>query len=105
VLERQSHRTSDWSEEYRRLHPPRRDHLPTADARVPSRPGPGPTLPEAGQALGRPRLEGPGPTQAPPGDSFLRARESAEAAVVREEVPMDRRDLVRNYFEGIDPRT
>ena len=105
VLERQSHRTSDWSEEYRRLHPPRRDHLPTADDRVPGRPGPGPTLPEAGQALGRPRLEGPGPRQAPPGDSFLRARESAEAAVAREEVPMNRRDLVRNYFEGIDPRT
>ncbi len=102
VLERQSHRTSDWSEEYRRLHPPRRDHLPTADARIPGRPGTGPTLPGAGQALGRPRVGVP--TQEPPGDSFMRARESAEAAVAREDVPMTRRDLVRNYFEGIDPR-
>jgi len=102
VLERQSQRTADWSEEYRRLHPPRRDHLPTADARAPGRLGQGPTLPGTGQALGRPRVGDP--AQSPSQDSFLGARESAEAAVAREDIPVARRDLVRNYFEGIDPR-
>jgi len=102
VLDRQSQRTADWSEEYRRLHPPRRDHLPTADARAPGRVGRGPTLPGTGQALGRPRVGDP--ARSPTQETFLEARESAESAVAREDIPVTRRDLVRNYFEGIDPR-
>ncbi len=102
VLERQSQRTADWTEEYRRLHPPRRDHLPSADARVPGRLGEGPTLRDSGQALGRPRVGDPARVQ--PQEGFHQARESAEAAVAREEIPSTRRDLVRDYFEGIDPR-
>ncbi len=102
VLERQSQRTSQWSEEYRRLHPPRRDDLATADTRARGRVGPGQTLPETGQALGVPSTGGAWSRQA--NDSWQQARESAEQAVAREELPADRRGLVRDYFEGIDPR-
>ena len=102
VLDRQSRRTSEWTEEYRRLHPPRRDHLATADTRTSGRLGSGQTLPGAGEGRGIPTL---GRDSARPlREGYAQAREAAEEAVSREEIPASRRDLVRNYFEGIDPR-
>lgn len=102
VIQRQSERTGDWTEEYRRLHPPKRDDLATADARASGRLGAGRTLPTSGEGLGAPSV---GATSGLPArDTFVQARESAEEAVAREEVPASRRDLVRDYFEGIDPR-
>ncbi len=102
VLERQAPGTSRWSEEYRRLHPPRRDNLPTADIRVPGQVGRGPTLLETGQGLGAPAAGGQ--AARPAGDAWQPSREAAEQAVTREALPVERRGLVRDYFEGIDPR-
>ena len=102
VFERQSERTGDWSEEYRRLHPPKRDDLATADARASGRLGTGRTLPAAGEGRGLPTPGGASTVEVR--ETLHHARESAEQAVAREEIPASRRDLVRDYFEGIDPR-
>jgi len=102
VLDRQSQRTSEWSEEYRRLHPPSRTDLATADTQVPGRVGPGPTLLEEGQGRGVPAMGGEARRQV--AESWQQSREAAEQAVTREDVPAERRRLVRDYFEGIDPR-
>lgn len=104
VMDRQSERQAkEWDEEYRRLHPPERSDVGTADARAGGTPGAGRTLPMEGEGLGAPSLQDqPAGRQA--GDAYVQARQSAENAVARDEIPAGRRDLVRSYFEGIDPR-
>lgn len=103
VLDRQSDHTAEWNEEYRRLHPPERSHVDTADAQTSSDMQAGRTLPMQGEGLGAPS-QGDAPATRPAGDAYVQARQSAENAVARDEIPARRKDLVRSYFEGIDPR-
>jgi hypothetical protein len=105
LVERQAAgKTSDWSEAYQKLYAPRREHRQTADARVQGQMGPGtsPLLPSTGEVRGAPAAGGL-PLEAE-GETYITYRQQAEKAVVRENVPPGRRDLVRQYFEGIDPR-
>lgn len=103
VLDRQSEHTADWSEEYRRLHPPDRTDVDTADVQAGGDPGAGRTLPMQGEGLGAPSQRN-APATRPAGDAYVQARQDAENAVARDEIPARRKDLVRSYFEGIDPR-
>lgn len=103
VMDRQSDHTADWTEEYRRLHPPDRSDVDTADVQAGGDPGVGRTLPMQGEGLGAPSLRD-APATRPAGDAYVQARQDAENAVARDEIPARRKDLVRSYFEGIDPR-
>lgn len=103
VLDRQSDHKADWTEEYRRLHPPDRSDVDTADVQAGGDPGAGRTLPMQGEGLGAPSQRD-APATRPAGDAYVQVRQDAENAVARDEIPARRKDLVRSYFEGIDPR-
>jgi hypothetical protein len=96
---RQSNRTSDRTEEFQHLNPPIRNEIETSQTRVhgdKGQDGPRYRTPKEGLgAVTEPaRLEG--------GNGLLEYRESAENALLREEIPADYRDQVRHYFEALD---
>jgi hypothetical protein len=96
---RQSNRTSDKSEEFKNLHEPLRVDMETSQTRVKGAMG------ENGQRY-RTDQEGRGAVTEPAslegGGAMLEYRESAENALLREEIPADYRDQVRQYFEALD---
>jgi hypothetical protein len=96
---RQSDRTSDKSEEFKNLHEPLRVDIETSQTRVKGATGAeGPRY--------RTEKEGRGavtePADIESGGAVLEYRESAENALLREEIPADYRDEVRLYFEALD---
>ncbi|GMU55326.1 MAG: hypothetical protein AMXMBFR33_44720 [Candidatus Xenobia bacterium] len=102
VFDRQSKETSDWTEEYERLYASKRVHRDTADAMVKGQLTPGQMLPAQGQVRGAPRSQ-PGAGEGAE-EVYLNYKREAEEAVTRQNVPAEYRELVRNYFDGIDPR-
>jgi len=96
---RRSDRESTWTEEYEKLHPPERTEFQKAQTRVRG---------EAGEDGPRYRTakEGRGAVTAPSAidgsGGILEYREEAENAILRDEVPADYRDQVRQYFESLD---
>lgn len=97
--QRQSERTSDKREEFRNLHQPIRVETETSQTRVRG------ALGEDGPRY-RTEREGRGavtePADLDSGGAVLEYRESAENALLREEIPADYRDEVRLYFEALD---
>ncbi len=96
---RQSARTSDKEEEFKNLHPPVRVETETSQTRVSGARG------EDGPRY-RTEKEGRGavtsPAEAESGGGLLRYQQNAENALLREEIPADYRDEVRQYFEALD---
>ncbi len=95
---RQANRTSDKLEEFKNLHPPERSDIESSQTRVKGQMG-------AGQRF-RTGKEGLGATTEPAGvdgsSGVLEYQESAENALLREEIPADYREEVRLYFEALD---
>lgn len=96
---RQSKRTSDWTEEYKNLHPPERTEFERNQTKVKGqRTGQGPRFQTSkegrGEATQGSYQDGSG--------GLLEYQESAENALLREEIPADYRDNVRIYFETLD---
>ncbi|MEW6277854.1 MAG: hypothetical protein AB1758_04455 [Candidatus Eremiobacterota bacterium] len=102
VLNRQSDKKSEWTEEYKRLYASERVHRDTQDTAVKGDVRPGQMLPGQGQVRGAPRSE-PGAGGGSE-EVYLEYKREAEEAVTRQNVPAEYRDLVRDYFDGIDPR-
>jgi hypothetical protein len=96
---RQAGRTSEKEEEFRNLHEPVRVELETSQTRIRGARG------EDGP-LHRTDQEGRGavtnPAQLESGGGLLQYRQDAENALLREEIPADHRDQVRQYFEALD---
>lgn len=93
---------SDWSEEYQKLYASERVHKETGDARVKGDLTRGQMLPAPGQVRGAPRSQ-PG-AGAGAEEVYLDYKREAEEAVTRQNVPAEYREVVRDYFDGIDPR-
>ncbi len=102
VLERQAKDQQQWTEEYKRLYASERIHRETADARARGQLTPGQMLPAPGQVRGAPRSD-PG-VGGGAEEVYLDYKREAEEAVTRQNVPAEYRDVVRDYFDGIDPR-
>lgn len=97
--ERQSERTSDWMEEFQNLHPPERTEFEKSQTRVRGqRSGKGPRFTTTKEGRGAVTE----PTTADGSGGLLEYQESAENALLREEIPADYRDNVRVYFETLD---
>ena len=96
---RQSDRTSDRTEEFKNLHAPIRSEVETSQTRVKGQ------LDKDGPRQ-RTSKEGRGqatePASSESGGALIRYQESAENALLREEIPADHRDEVRQYFETLD---
>lgn len=96
---RQSDRTSDRTEEFKNLHAPIRSEIETSQTRVKGQ------LDKDGPRQ-RTSKEGRGqatePANSESGGALMRYQESAENALLREEIPADHRDEVRQYFETLD---
>ncbi len=96
---RQSKRTSDWTEEFKNLHAPERTEFQRNQTRVRGQRGDkGPRFETSkegrGEATQGTHLDGSG--------GLLEYQESAENALLREEIPADYRDNVRVDFETLD---
>lgn len=102
LVERQAQDKSEWTEEYKRLYASERIHRDTADAKVKGQIRPGQMLPGSGQVRGAPRSQ-PGAGEGAE-EVYLDYKREAEEAVTRQNVPAEYRDVVRDYFDGIDPR-
>lgn len=96
---RQSDRVSDKHEEFQNLHEPVRVKIETSQTRVKGAKGAqGPRYRTEKEGLGAVTE----PFELESGGGLLDYRESAENALLREEIPADCRDQVRQYFEGLD---
>lgn len=96
---RRSDRSSDWTEEYKDLHPPERTEFQKAQTRVQGEVGEqGPRFRTGKEGLG----DVTEPAQLDGSGGLLQYREEAENAILRDEVPADYRDNVRVYFESLD---
>lgn len=96
---RQSARTSDKHEEFKNLHEPLRVDIETSQTRVKGATGAdGPRYRTEKEGLGAVTE----PFELESGGGLLQYQESAENALLREEVPADCRDEVRMYFEALD---
>lgn len=93
---------SDWNEEYKKLYASERVHKDTADAKVRGDLTRGQMLPASGQVRGAPRSQ-PGVGSGAE-EVYLDYKREAEEAVTRQNVPAEYREVVRDYFDGIDPR-
>jgi hypothetical protein len=97
--QRQSDRTSEKTEEFKNLHAPVRVEIETSQTKVKGAMG-------ADGPRYRVEKEGRGavtePADIDSGGAVLEYRESAENALLREEIPADYRDEVRQYFEALD---
>ena len=96
---RQSKRTSDRTEEFKNLHAPVRSKLETTQTRVKGeldRDGPRQRSSKEG------RGQATEPAKSESGGALLHYQESAENALLREEIPAVHRDEVRQYFETLD---
>lgn len=96
---RESDRTSDKTEEFKNLHAPIRSQEETSQTRVQG------NLDSDGPRQ-RTRKQGRGMAtsgeQSESGGALLRYQESAENAILREEIPPAHREEVRRYFETLD---
>lgn len=96
---REAERTSDRVEEFRNLHEPLRTEEDSSQTRVQGQLDPdGPRQRTSRQGRGIATE----PAELQSSDSLLRYREQAENAILREEIPAEHRDEVRQYFEGLD---
>ena len=96
---RQSDRVSDKHEEFKNLHEPVRVEIETSQTRVQGTKGEnGPRYRTEKEGLGAVTE----PFELESGGGLLDYQESAENALLREEIPADCRDQVRQYFEGLD---
>lgn len=102
-VKRQSQEQIRWTEAWRKLHQARRTAVDRGTTRVRGQsPGGGPTVATRENVRGEGRA----------GDRSLLdaigvyddSRRRAEEAVARSSIPQEYRDLVRNYFQDIDPR-
>lgn len=96
---REAERTSDRVEEFRNLHEPLRSQEESSQTRVQGQLDPdGPRRSTSRQGRGLATE----PAESISGGSLLRYREQAENAILREEIPAEHREQVRQYFERLD---
>ena len=97
--DRQSERTKEWVEEFENLHPPERTEYEKSQTKVKGQNG------EDGPRY-RTNKEGRGeatePSDLTGSGGILEYQESAENALLRDEVPADYREKVRDYFEALN---
>jgi hypothetical protein len=102
VFDRQSAERKRWTVAWKSLHPPQRTSRKTADGKVKGeRTGRGETVQLDEEVRGAP--ESGGGSLIDERDVYAGSRRQAEEAVSRDDVPEAYRDLVRNYFEEINP--
>lgn len=102
VLARQSSRSNGMRGEYQKLYLPERHKMSTGNAKVRGNTQAGPVLATADEARGAPRMGDTAATAE--GEVYMQYRREAEEAMLRERVPQEYRDLIRSYFQEIDPR-
>lgn len=95
---RQSDRTSEMLEEFKNLHPPLRTEIDSSQTRVNGQMGVGQRFRTSKEGLGAVTE----PAEADGSSGLLEYQESAENALLREEIPADYREEVRIYFEALD---
>ena len=99
---RQADNKPTWQEAYKKLYGAERKHFQTADTNVKGQRDKGRLLPSQGVGWGQPNAGGQSKISAE--QSFLESKADAEQAMAQGTIPGPYRDVVRNYFQQIDPR-
>ena len=73
------------------------------DVAVPGEMQKGPALATQSSVRGAPTLAGV--AASPEADAYVDSRRKAEESMSQENIPSEYRELVRDYFDTIDPRT
>lgn len=103
LVSRQSDRTSDWTEEFEKLHQAQRFEVRTGDTKVKGQiQKQGGFLKTPGEV--RSGVGSPARVQTGAEEVYLRYRREAEQAVAQEHIPAQYRETVQDYFTEIDPR-
>lgn len=102
LLERQADGKPAKQEAFKKLYGVERQHFLTADTKVKGQRGKGRVLAGQGTGWGQPRIGGRSALS--PEQSFLESKADAEQAITQGSIPGPYQDVVRNYFQGIDPR-
>ena len=102
-LERQAEREPSKQESFRKLYGAQREHFQGADVKIAGQRGKGRVLPAHGSGWGQPRAGGQSSIE--PEQLFLESQAEAEQAMAQGSIPGAYQDVVRNYFQNIDPRS